>query len=87
MSNPADEPEDPILEARIDHAVAPYVGRLTPEAILEARRFLRVTLTTHPVLAPLMDQVRAEAASGASGVVPTTEEAEELPDASGKRSG
>jgi hypothetical protein len=61
-------PADPALEARIQHALAPYVGRLTDEALAEARLLLTVALTTHPVLAPLMDQV-CEQAAGSSGVV------------------
>ena len=57
-----------VLEARIQHALAPYVGRLTPAALAEARRLLTVTLTTHPVLAPLVDRLQ-ERAAGASGVL------------------
>jgi hypothetical protein len=57
--------EDPVLEARIQHALAPYVDRLTPAALAEARRMLTLMLTTHPVLAPLMDRVRqGEASTG-----------------------
>ena len=48
---------DPVVEARIRHALAPYEGRLTPEALAEARRVLTVILTTHPVLAPLIHVV------------------------------
>jgi hypothetical protein len=58
-----------ILEARIQHALAPYVGRLTPDALAEARQLLTVTLSTHPVLAPLVEQLQGSAAPGASGVV------------------
>lgn len=68
MTKEPDPAEDPVLEARIVHALAPYVGRLTPEALAEARVLLTVALTTHPVLAPLMDEVRQQAA-GSSGVV------------------
>jgi hypothetical protein len=66
---------DDVLEARIQHALAPYVGRLTPDALAEARRLLAVTLTTHPVLAPLVEQLHASAAPGASGVVTTEDDA------------
>jgi len=65
-----------ILEARIQHALAPYVGRLTPEALAEARRLLTVTLTTHPVLAPLVERLQEPvAAGGASGVVAKDDDA------------
>jgi hypothetical protein len=67
MTRPA-VPDDPALEARIQHALAPYRDRLTPAALAEARKVLTVLLTTHPVLAPLMDQVRQSAAPGSSGV-------------------
>lgn len=66
---------DEVLEARIQHALAPYVGRLTPDALAEARRLLTVTLTTHPVLAPLVEQLREPIAAGASGVVAQEEPA------------
>jgi hypothetical protein len=64
-----------VLEARIQHALAPYVGRLTPDALAEARRLLTVTLTTHPVLAPLVEQLQGPAEAGASGGVATEEPA------------
>lgn len=70
MTSYPDEAEDPVLDERIEHAIAPYRGRLTPEALDEARRLLAVMLTTHPVLAPLLDQVREQAATKATGVVP-----------------
>jgi hypothetical protein len=62
------DPDDPLLEARILHALAPYQDRLTPTALAEARRLLTVLLTTHPVLEPLMDRVRQGAAPKTSGV-------------------
>lgn len=52
------EPEDPVLEARVERALAPYKDVLTPEALAEARLLLSVTLTTHPDIAPLMDRLR-----------------------------
>jgi hypothetical protein len=65
-----------VLEARIQHALAPYVGRLTPEALAEARRLLTLTLITHPVLAPLVERLQQPVApGGASGVVATDDDA------------
>ena len=61
-------PEDPILEARIQHALSPYIGRLTPKALAEARRLLNLVLTTHPVAAPLMNRLRERIPPGKSGV-------------------
>ncbi len=81
----ATEPEDPALEARLQHALAPYAGRLTPKALAEARRLLTVTLTTHPVLAPLMDRVRDQGVPGASGVVAKEEGDDDASRAGGGR--
>lgn len=61
-------PEDPILEARIQHALKPHLGRLTPKALAEARRLLTLVLTTHPVAAPLMNRLRERSPPGRSGV-------------------
>jgi hypothetical protein len=60
--------DDPVLEARIQHALAPYQDRLTPAALAEARRLLTVMLTTHPAMVPLMDRVRQGASPKKSGV-------------------
>jgi hypothetical protein len=65
MPPPASKPApDPVLEARIQHALAPYVGRLTPAALEDARRMLEVVLTTHPTLAPAMERLRQTARDG-----------------------
>ena len=61
---PADFDPDPVLEAAIDRAVAPYVHMLTPEGLAESRRMLAVVLTTHPDAAPRLERLRAAAASG-----------------------
>jgi hypothetical protein len=60
--------EDPVLEARIQHALKPHIGRLTPKAMAEARRLLILVLTTHPVAAPLMNRLRERSPPGRSGV-------------------
>jgi hypothetical protein len=77
MTKPLDTPEDPVLEARIQHALLPYIHRLTPAALAEARRLLTVVLTTHPVAAPLMNRLRERRAPGSSGVVTCEEDAAE----------
>ena len=71
----APEQEDPVLEARIQHALKPYLGRLTPEALTEARRALTLVLTTHPVAVRLMNRLRERNPQGASGVTTTPAEA------------
>lgn len=78
------EPEDPVLEARIERALAPYKDVLTPEALAEARLLLSVTLTTHPDVAPLMERLRQGAAKKGdapetSGVVVKDEPGESRP--------
>jgi hypothetical protein len=67
---------DPIVETTIEDVLRPYVGRLTPEALEEARRSLSFVLHTHPHATRLLDQIREKLAKG-SGVV-TTRTAESL---------
>jgi hypothetical protein len=72
MPDPAELPnvdDDPILEARIQHALRPYHGRLTPAALAEARRMLALILTTNPRTAALLERIRQSGAPGSSGVV------------------
>ena len=78
----APQPEDPVLEARIQHALKPHIGRLTPKALAEARRLLTLVLTTHPVAAPLMNRLRERSPPGRSGVSlsPGNEEATPEPE-------
>jgi hypothetical protein len=61
-------PEDPVLEARIQHALKPHAHRLTPKGLAEARRLLTLVLTTHPVAAPLMNRLRERSPPGRSDV-------------------
>lgn len=61
--------EDPVLAARVERALRPYAGRLTPEALAEARRALALVLSTHPQTAALLDRIRQSGAPGSSGVV------------------
>ena len=46
----------------------PYVNRLTPKALAEARKLVTVVLTTHPVATRLMDRLREQSTQGSSGV-------------------
>jgi hypothetical protein len=71
--NPA--AEDPVLEARLQHALKRYRKRLTPEGLAEARRMLTLVLTTHPVAAPLLDKLRTRTAPDTSGPRPSEEPA------------
>lgn len=69
MSSPRPEPDeaDPVLEARVDHAVAPYAGLLPAEDLDALRDLTRRFLATHPVAAPLVDRLRPRATPDASG--------------------
>ncbi|WP_437720596.1 hypothetical protein [Sorangium sp. So ce861] len=71
MSSPRPEPDDgdPILEARVARAVAPYAD-LLPAEDLEALRALTARfLATHPVAAPLVDRLRPRTPPASSGEV------------------
>ncbi|WP_437730260.1 hypothetical protein [Sorangium sp. So ce1335] len=71
MSSQRPEPDDgdPTLEARVDHAVAPYAD-LLPAQDLEALRALTARfLATHPVAAPLVDRIRPRTPPTSSGEV------------------
>ena len=69
MSTPSPEPDDidPILEARVEHAVAPYAGLLPAEDLEALRAATRRFLKSHPSAAPLVDRLRRRKAPGASG--------------------
>ncbi|WP_437669487.1 hypothetical protein [Sorangium sp. So ce131] len=71
MSSPRPEPDDadPILEARVAHAVTPYAD-LLPAHDLEALRALTERfLATHPVAAPLVERLRPRTPPASSGEV------------------
>ncbi|WP_437806575.1 hypothetical protein [Sorangium sp. So ce1078] len=77
MSSPRPEADesDPILEARVAHAVAPYAD-LLPAEDLEALRALTARfLATHPVAAPLVDRLRPRTPPASSGEVDRRERA------------
>ncbi|MFO0758594.1 MAG: hypothetical protein U0359_19025 [Byssovorax sp.] len=73
--------EDPLLKARVDAAIAPYEGRLAPEALAECRRMLTVLLLTDPEAAPLMERIRSHFDTNRSGVLTRGEPADLEPPA------
>ena len=62
----ADEGEDPVIEACLRDALAPYTKALSPEQLLGYRRYLTVFIKTHPSAAPLYERLRGRAALDAS---------------------
>ena len=60
-------PDDPILKALVDKALAPYVGRLAPDLLEDMRAQLVITMTTHPNCAPILQRAREEAGTDPSG--------------------
>lgn len=57
----ADEPEaslDPLLEAEIERATAPYRGKVSPELFAHYQDRLREALLLHPVGRRLLNRVR-----------------------------
>jgi hypothetical protein len=69
MSSPRPDPDDgdPILDARVARAVAPYAGLLPAEDLEALRALTRRFLATHPVAAPLVDRLRPRPTPTASG--------------------
>lgn len=57
----ADNPQDPVLAAEVERAIAPYRSVLPAEAIRVIAEILEHALTTHPVGAELLDRVRPRA--------------------------
>lgn len=51
--------EDPILEAAVERALAPLLGRLSPELLDEFRKSLRLGLSTHPKAQDILHRLRA----------------------------
>jgi len=50
--------DDPIVEAQIQRALAPFDDLLPPEDLAVYREMLSLYLNTHPDVAPLVDQLR-----------------------------
>lgn len=49
---------DPFIEARVERAVAPYKGLVSPDDLEFMREALRLTVASHPSIAPLADRLR-----------------------------
>jgi hypothetical protein len=61
--------QDPLVEAEIQRALAPYVALLSPDALAIMRDVLEDALTTHPVAVKLLDHIRERPEQDTSGVV------------------
>ena len=67
MSNPNGEPPDPIIDACLDRAMEAWDILLPPEDAALLRRLGADFLASHPVAAPLVERLRANATPDASG--------------------
>lgn len=63
------DPEDALIEAQVERALAPYRGMVAPEALAEMRDVLTDVLATHPVAVRLMARLRERATVQVSGPV------------------
>ncbi|XXT16366.1 hypothetical protein WME94_39655 [Sorangium sp. So ce429] len=63
-------PDDPIVLAHVERALAPYRGLLPPEAREACEEVLVMVLTTHPEVAPMVNRLRRAAAVQRSGTRP-----------------
>jgi hypothetical protein len=50
--------DDPIVAECLKDALGPYVGLLTPEEVIEHKRFLTIFITTHPEARPIYERLR-----------------------------
>jgi hypothetical protein len=69
---------DPVIEARVERAAAPYAELLEPEDLEFMKLMLRLYLASHPEVAPMVDRLRhrPDAASGprpSPGAAPVSE--------------
>ncbi len=60
MTEPDDQetPDDPLLAEEIEAAIQPYLHLLSAQQLAQARVVLADAFTTHPVLSPMLDQLR-----------------------------
>jgi len=56
MTDP--DPEDPLVAAYVEAALAPCIGRMPPEAIEAVRVRLFLFYETHPEAVALLDEIR-----------------------------
>jgi hypothetical protein len=75
-------PQDPLVEACVADALAPFRDLLPAGAAAEMREALALLLEAHPVLAPMLDGLRPRAVVASSGDV-AREEALSARDAEG----
>ena len=63
------DPEDALIEAQVERALAPYRSMVTPEALEAMREVLTDVLATHPVAVRLLARLRERATVQVSGPV------------------
>ncbi len=78
-----DDADDPVLEAELDRALAPYRGLVSDEVLAQLRETLGDALASHPVGSLLLDRTRPPPVVVKSGEV--AKDAGEAEEASVKR--
>lgn len=68
----AEDDLDPLLEEKLDRALAPYVDLLPPEVLAQLREDLGDFATTHPEMARMLARLRPPPVVAESGEVPTS---------------
>ncbi|MGK3991683.1 hypothetical protein [Sorangium sp. So ce1024] len=63
-------PDDPVVVAHVERALAPYRDLLPAEAREACEEVLVMMLTTHPEVAPMVNRLRRAAAVQRSGTRP-----------------
>jgi hypothetical protein len=81
------DPEDPLLEAQIERAMAPYVGMVPPKALAEMREFVSDFLATHPVAVRLMARLRPPPTVDVSGPLGDQEDPADTEPATERKTG
>jgi hypothetical protein len=71
--------EDPLVEGCIEDALAPYQSLLPPGVLGDFREVLGLLLTGHPVLAPMVDSLRARPIVASSGEMDRAEHGSAVP--------
>lgn len=70
-----EEGEDPVLVSIVRKALAPYVGRVPPERLVEYRRLVILFITTHPAMATRYERVRTRPVVVAASTTVTKDDA------------
>lgn len=63
-------PDDPIVVAHVERALAPYRDLLPQEDLAACEEVLVMMLTTHPEIAPMVDRLRRAPVVQRSGTRP-----------------